>query len=85
MKEIKGDITFSRDSKGQPIQTIGTNQPFKIKNGSLGYITLNTFKGVSLKYNTNGVHGFSLWKNGRCIEDNVWTLETANEIRRTLK
>jgi len=78
--EKKGDVEFSSDSKGKLYQKIGSDEPFKVKDGRMTYRTMQTVSGVTIKYNTNGVYGFSTWKAGRQLEDNIWILSDAKRI-----
>lgn len=53
---------------------------YKITNGKVKYKTVANFKGGVIKFNTNGVYGFSVWKNNKCIEDRFWSLEKAKKF-----
>ena len=50
---------------------------YKLTNGKMKYKTVANFKGGIIKFNTNGVQGFSVWKNNKCIEDRLWSIADA--------
>jgi len=33
-----------------------------------------SFKGFDIKFNTNGVYGFFIWRGNRCLEDRLWSI-----------
>lgn len=78
--EVKGDIKFLEDAKGKLFQQIGEGEPFKVLNGSMKYRKIKTVKGRTIKYNSNGVHGFSIWNGKTNLEDRIWTLAEAERI-----
>ena len=49
----------------------------KLHNGSMKYTVVDKFKGGTIKFNTNGVQKFSVWKNGKCIEDRFSSIDDA--------
>ena len=48
---------------------------FKLTDGFIQYKLIRLYKGRDIKFNTNGVHGFSVWKNKLCLEDGFWSIE----------
>ncbi len=40
--------------------------------------------GFEIKYNNNGVQGFSVWRGKTNLEDNIWTTDDAERIAREL-
>lgn len=52
----------------------------KLSNGKMNYRKVRSYKGGEIKFNTNGVQGFSVWKNGRCIEDRFWSIDKAESF-----
>lgn len=49
----------------------------KLFNGKMKYKTTGHYKGAEIKFNTNGVQGFSVWKSDKCIDDRFWSIEKA--------
>ncbi|HEY4755802.1 MAG TPA: hypothetical protein VIH28_07105 [Ignavibacteriaceae bacterium] len=83
--EKKGDVTFLADAKGRLFQQIGSNEPFKVKEGKISYRHISTKNGIEIKYNTNGVWGFTLFKREKAMEDNIWTLAEAERISEEIR
>lgn len=73
--ERKKDITFFEDSNNRLWQRIGKGKIFKVRNGNMEYRKIAVNNGYTIKYNNNGVYGFSIWKGNKCLEDNYWSLE----------
>ena len=49
----------------------------KLSNGKMKYKTIRNYKGAKIKFNTNGVRGFSVWRNNKCLDDRFWSIEKA--------
>ena len=49
----------------------------KLTNGKMNYNFIRNFKGASIKFNANGVQGFSIWKDNKIIEDRFWSINKA--------
>jgi hypothetical protein len=49
----------------------------KLQNGSMKYTVVDKFKGGIIKFNTNGVQKFSVWKNDKCLEDGFTSIDDA--------
>lgn len=73
--EKKGDVTFYEDVKGTMYQQLGTDDPFKVRNGSITYKHISRVNGYDVKYNNNGVYGFAIFKGRVCLEDRFWVYE----------
>ena len=54
---------------------IECNEFIKLKNGSMTYKSIRHFRGYEIKFNTNGVTGFSIWKGKTCLEDRLWSID----------
>ena len=78
--ETKGDVKFFKDEKGKQYQQINNGEIFKVKDGSITHKQIKQVNGCKIKYNTNGVYGFSVWVDNRCMEDGIWTLAEAERI-----
>jgi len=48
---------------------------FRLKDGFIQNTLIRCFKGREIKFNINGVHGFSVWKNKICLEDGIWSID----------
>ena len=78
--EKKGDIEFYEDSKGTLYYRIGKNDISKVKDGKIAYMIMGKVNGFIIKYEKNGVHGFSIWKGNVCLEDNLWVYDEVLNI-----
>jgi len=74
LKKIKkqGDVTFYEDEKGVLYQQLGSDEPFKVRDGSITYKVITKINGYTIKYNNNGVYGFAIFKGPVCLEDRFW-------------
>ena len=82
--ETKGDIKFFKDEKGKLYQQIGDGEIFKVKNGNITYKAIKKVNGYNIKYNVNGIYGFSVFKGKQNLEDRIWTLAEAEQVAREL-
>lgn len=74
---VSGDITFYITNRGEKYQQIGSDIPFKVRNGSITYRYITKIDGYAIKYNNNGLYGFAVYKNRVCLEDRIWEYERA--------
>lgn len=82
--EQRGEVVFQADSKGNLFQKIGDGEPFKVRDGRISYKRIKTVSGLDIKYNTNGVYGFSIWRGKTNLEDNFWTLADAERMAQNI-
>lgn len=82
--EQRGEVLFQSDSKGKLFQKIGEGEPFRVKDGRMAYKHIKTVSGLDIKYNINGVFGFSVWRGKHNLEDNFWTLADAERVAKTI-
>lgn len=83
--ELKGDITFYSDVKGNLFQQLGCDEPFKVKDGKMAYKQIAFKNGCAIKYNTNGVYGFCVFNGrGTLMEDDIWKFSDAERISREI-
>lgn len=82
--EQRGEVIFQADNKGKLFQKIGDGEPFKVKDGKIAYKRIKTVSGLDIKYNTNGVYGFSIWRGKTNLEDNFWTLADAERMAQNI-
>lgn len=75
--EKKGDITFYKNEQGKLFQQIQDGEIFPVKDGKMGYKLLQSMGKYSLRYNLNGVYGFSIFKGSTPLEDRFWTIQDA--------
>ena len=77
--ETLGEINFYQDQKtGKCFQQItDTGDIFPVKNGTMSYKPIKIENGYNIKYNTNGVRGYAVFKGKVCLEDNIWELQSA--------
>lgn len=78
-KEQKGDVSFYDSPKGL-YQQLGVADPYKVRNGTMTYKHILRKYGYDIKYNNNGVHGFSIFKGKKLLEDNIWKFSEAEKI-----
>ena len=78
--ETKGEVKFIEDEKGKLYQQIGEGDLLKVKNGAMTYKRIKTVNKYIIKYNLNGVHGFSVWRSSTNLEDGIWSFSEAERI-----
>ncbi len=76
-KDDNGDVKFYEDEAGNLYQTINGGDPFKVVEGRMKYILVKHIGRYNIKYNTNGLHGYSVWQGKTCWGDNWWAYEYA--------
>ena len=82
--ETKGDIKFFKDEKGKLFQQIQEGEIFKVKDGNIANKTIKKVNGCNIKYNLNGVYGFSVYKGNTNLEDRIWTIAEAERIAKEI-
>lgn len=76
MIEEKGDISFYEDKEtGRQYQKVSMIGLIPVVDGDIQYQIVESFGNISIRYNLNGVYGYSIWYNEKCYEDNFWSLE----------
>lgn len=79
--ETKGDVVFLQDDIGYLFYRLPVGKRvYPLVNGRMEYLSVLSVRGMNICFNKNGVHGYSVWHQGTCIEDNVWELTTATQI-----
>lgn len=56
----------------------------KHSDGPMAYERLRDHLSYTIKFNTNGVTGFSIWEGFKCLEDRIWSLSKAMEDAREM-
>jgi hypothetical protein len=83
--ESKGDVTFWKDEEtGKLYQQLASGPVFKVKDGKISYKQIAKENQIDIKYQNNGCNGFSLFKAGTLLEDNIWTFADAQRIAKSL-
>ncbi len=50
-----------------------------LKSGSISYVSIQQYKGHTIKFEKNGVCGFSIWKDKTPLEDRLWSIKKCKE------
>jgi len=51
-----------------------------LRNEKIAYRTIKSFHGYTIKFNTNGIYGFSIWRGNNDLEDRLWSIKQCEEI-----
>ena len=78
--ENKGDVKFFKNENGILFHQIQNEKIEKVVNGKLKFKGIKTVGKYTIKYNKNGVYGFSIWNKTNNLEDRIWTLKDAARI-----
>ena len=73
--ERKGDVNFFKDKNGKMYQELCQYERLlEVVDGTMQYIDIITsgYTDVSIKYNLNGIYGYSIWKGDICLEERVF-------------
>lgn len=79
-----GDITFYKDKNETLYQQIKNGEIFKLANGGLRYRKIKSVNKYLIKYNTNGVYGFAIFRGKIPLEDRIWSMSEAEQIAKTM-
>lgn len=85
--EQKLNVVFYTDDRGimwQELLERPDKGVFKVKDGAIGYMLLNTKGKYSLKYNLNGIYGYTIMRGTDILEDNIWSYKQAQHILNTI-
>lgn len=74
--QTKGEVSFFSDEKGNIYQKIDVGTPFKT---GAELLYMGAKNGHTIKYNTDGVSGYSIFKDDELVKDKIWTLREADE------
>ena len=55
------------------------------RDGKITQRKIKQFYNYTIKYNLNGIYGFSIWKNKICLEDRIWSISKCEEIIKEIK
>ena len=78
--EIKGDVEIYENEEGKEIHEIATGDIVEIKDGDIKYFLIERIGIFDIKYNVNGIYGYSVFRADTCLEDRIWDLEQAREF-----
>jgi len=45
-----------------------------LRKGKICFKKIESYKNFTIKFNTNGVYGFSIWKGSTCFENRIWSI-----------
>lgn len=68
--ETIGEVVFSTGT----MYLLEKDEYILIKDGKIRNREIKKYKGHTIKYNLNGVYGFSIWKGKTNLEDNLWSI-----------
>ena len=81
--ETKGEVKFYEDNNGTEYQELLEKDClYKVIDGNMKYQCVDYKNGYIIKYNLNGLYGYSIWKGNICLEDRFWSIQEAyNSIK----
>lgn len=71
-------IQYSQDNKS--VYLLEIDKTIKIVNGKMKYTLIQHYKNHSIKFNTNGVHDFCIFRGSTLYEDNISSIQQAKNI-----
>lgn len=72
----KGEVSFFSDKKGNIFQQIDACTPFPV-GAELKYVGAKN--GYLIKYNSDGVSGYCIFRGETLVMDDLWTLREADD------
>ncbi len=78
--ETRGKIRFYKDLITNKEYQLVNGEFIKVKDGNITYRYLKQVNGFTIKYNTNGLYGFTIFKGSMPLEDGIWSFKHAIEI-----
>lgn len=51
-----------------------------LRNGKISYQTIKSIHGYTIKFNTNGIYGFSIWRGNNDLEDRFWSIARCEQV-----
>ena len=86
--ERKGDVDFYKEGETMfyQIDRLNPGKKFKVYNGNMRYKKIKQVNNYLIKFNTNGIHGFSICSldSKAIFEDNIWALDEAIKIAKKM-
>lgn len=80
--EKQGEVSFYEDKNEVQYQNVPGIGLIPVLDGKMEYQLIEEFNNIQIKYNLNGVDGYSIWLEDTCYEDNFWSL---NDIREAIE
>lgn len=77
--DVKGDITFYDNSKGKKFYQIYGHDIHKVLIGKMEYNKFEVIGDYEIKFNTNCIDGFSIWKDNQILDKGFWELHKVKE------
>ncbi len=78
--ETRGEVRFYKDFISNKEYQLVNGEFIKVKDGKITYKYLKQVNGFIIKYNTNGLYGFTIFKGSTPLEDRIWSFKHAIEI-----
>lgn len=73
--DIKGEVVNLKHGS----YLLETDDFVPLRNGKIAYMHMESYKGHTIKFNLNGVYGFSVWKGTSNLEDNLWSIDACKK------
>lgn len=74
--DIKGEVVNVRHGS----YLMERDEFIPLRNGKIAHQSIKSFHGYSIKFNTNGTYGFSIWRGKDNLEDRLWSIKQCEEI-----
>lgn len=78
--KTNGDVKFYKAPVSGNEYQLVNGEFIKVRDGKITYKLIRQIKGYKIKYNTNGVYGFAIFRGNTPLEDGIWSLQQAFEI-----
>jgi len=72
-KELKGEVIIFEEG----YFLLEHWKFLKLHNGKQKYHFVRTFKSYDIHFDISGMQGFSIWRNGKNLEDRFWSIDKA--------
>jgi hypothetical protein len=80
LKKVDGDVfEYQNLSTKKHYFDIGTGKMIPMRDGKIVHTKIKQKNGYTIKFNTNGVYGFSVWRGKTCLEDGFNTMVAVEE------
>lgn len=82
--ETKGDVKFYKNENNKLYQQIGDGDIFKCHDGAVTFKPIKQVNGHLIKYDNNGIYGFTIFRGKIALEDRIWSFAEAERIAREM-
>lgn len=81
-------VKFYENEEGEQYQQLVDfdDEIYKVANGKMQYLhirDIDSDDNLEIKYNLNGIFGYSIWANGKCLEDDFWSYDEVLKVANT--